>query len=326
MLRDLRSLGFAAAAIALMVTAAQAQSDFPNRPVTIIVPYAAGGPSDGITRILADELSKVWKQQVIIDNKGGGGTVIGTQLLARAKPDGYTMAQIAGSFVVNPAIRSTMPYDTLKDFTGIAVFLEAAHAIVAHPGFVANTIPELVAEAKKRADRPLTFGSSGVGASSHMAAELLQRRAGVTFKHIAYPGEAAGLSDAQAGRIDFQIGTWSTLRPQVEGGKLKLLSIIYRNRLPEVPNQPILDEFYPGFSAVTVPFNAIIAPAGVPADIKAKIAEGMKAAITSKSYEERILKLGSYPQYLDPTGTDAFIKQQIEMWTEVAKAANIKVD
>src|SRR5262245_4489011 len=119
-------------AVALLATAAQAQ-DFPTRPVTIVVPYAAGGPSAGITRMLAEELSKIWKQQVIIDNKGGGGTVIGTQLVARAKPDGYMMGQVAASFVTNPALRANLPYDTIKDFEAVGVFNEAAHSIIASP-------------------------------------------------------------------------------------------------------------------------------------------------------------------------------------------------
>jgi tripartite-type tricarboxylate transporter receptor subunit TctC len=319
------AFGIVAAFIATL-TAAQAQSDYPAKPITIIVPYAAGGPSDGVTRILADELSKVMKNNVIIDNKGGGGTVIGTSLAAKSKPDGYTLLQVSGSFVVNPAIRSSMPYDTVKDFSGIAVFLEAAHAIVTYPGSPLHTMQDLIAEAKKRTDRPLTFGSSGVGASSHMAAELLERKADIKLKHIAYPGEAAGMSDALAGRIDFQVGTWSTLRPHVESGKLKLLSIIYRNKLPEAPNAPMLDDLFPSFSAVTVPFNAIMAPAGLPADVKAKLSAAMKQAITSKSYEDRIRAIGSYAQYKGPEETDAFVKQQLEMWSEVAKAANIKVD
>jgi tripartite-type tricarboxylate transporter receptor subunit TctC len=205
--------------MALFAGVAHAE-DFPTKPVVIIVPYAAGGPSDVVTRILADELTKVWKQQVVIDNKNGGGTIIGTQAAARARPDGYTMLMTSGSFVVNPAIRSSLPYDPLKDFSGISVFLEAAHALVASPGFGPNTLQEMIAEAKTRTGKPLTYASSGVGASSHMAAELLQRRAGITLKHIPYAGEAAGMPDTLSGRVDMQVGTWSTLRPYVESGKL----------------------------------------------------------------------------------------------------------
>jgi tripartite-type tricarboxylate transporter receptor subunit TctC len=318
-------LGVLCGAAAMAATVAQAQ-DFPTRPVTIVVPYAAGGPSDGITRILADELSKIWKQQVIIDNKGGGGTVIGTQLVARAKPDGYTMGQVAASFVTNPALRASLPYDTAKDFEAVGVFNEAAHSIIAGPGFVASTLVELIAEAKKRSDRPLTYASAGVGSGSHMVAELFQRKAGITLKHVAYPGEAAGTSDVLTGRVDFQVGTWATQRPFVESGKAKLISVIYRNRLPEAPNTPNIDETFPGFSEVTIPFNALVVPAGVPADVKARIAASIKGAVESKTYQERVKALGSYPRYASPQETDAFLKEEIKTWSEVAKAANIKVD
>jgi tripartite-type tricarboxylate transporter receptor subunit TctC len=319
-------LGIAAAAILATAGAAQAETDYPNKPIVIVGPYAAGGPSDGVTRILADELSKVIKQNVIIDNKGGGGTVIGTSVVAQAKPDGYMLGMVAGSFVVNPSLRPDLPYDTLKDFEGIAVFNEAAHAIVAHPGFGPNNLAELIAEAKKRTDRPLTFASAGVGSGSHMAGELLQKRAGIKFKHIAYAGEAKSTADVVAGRVDFQIGTWATQRPLVEAGKTKLLAVIYRNRLPEAPNAQNIDEVFPGFSEVTIPFNALVAPRGVPADVKAKLGAAIKAAVDSPAYQDRVKKLGSYPRYRSPEETDAFLREEIKTWADVAKSAGIKLN
>jgi tripartite-type tricarboxylate transporter receptor subunit TctC len=321
-----RLLGIAAAVVLASAGAVQAQSDYPNKPIVIVVPYAAGGPSDGVTRILADELSKVLKQNIVIDNKGGGGTVIGTALVGQAKPDGYTLGQVAGSFVVNPSLRPDLPYDTLKDFEGIAVFNEAAHAIVAHPGFGPNTLAELIAEGKKRTDKPLTFASAGVGSGSHMSGELLQKRAGVTFKHIAYAGEAKSTADVVAGRVDFQVGTWATQRPLVEAGKTKLIAVIYRNRLPEAPNAQNVDEVFPGFSAVTIPFNALVAPRGVPADVKAKLGIAIKAAVESKNYQDRVKALGSYPRFAGPEETDAFIREEIKIWSDVAKSAGIKLD
>jgi tripartite-type tricarboxylate transporter receptor subunit TctC len=206
-------------AVALSLAAgasARADTSFPTRAVTIVVPFAAGGPSDVATRILADELAKVWKQQVLVENKAGGGAVIGNTLVAKAKPDGYTMLMIGPAFVVSPGIRSSLPYDTLKDFSGVSIFVDAPVSIVAHPGFGPSTIPELIEEARKRPDRPLTFGTSGIGTTGHMYAELLQRKMGIKLKHVPYAGDAAGMPDALSGRIDFQIGTWSNERPYVE--------------------------------------------------------------------------------------------------------------
>jgi tripartite-type tricarboxylate transporter receptor subunit TctC len=313
-------------AIIILATTAHAQSDFPNKPVTIVVPFAAGGPTDVVTRILADEVSKVWNQQVIIDNKPGGGSVVGNNAVARAKPDGYSLLMVGPAFVVLPGIRESLPYDSLKDFSGVSVYIDAPLAIVAHPGFAPNTLQELIEEARKRPDRPLTYSSAGVGTTGHMTGELIKKKVGVNLKHISYGGDAAAMPDLLAGRVDFQIATWSNQRPYVEQGKLKIIAVLYRKRLPEIPNVPTLNELMPELGVSRDAFNALAVPSSVPADIKAKIAEGVKAATNSKSYQDRILALGSYPRYTTPQETDTFLRDSIETWIEVAKAANIKVD
>ena len=208
-------------AMILTVSAAQAQTDFPNKPVTIVVPFAAGGPTDSITRILADELGKIWNQQIVVENKAGGATVIGTAVVARAKPDGYTLIQVSGSFVANAAARQNLPYDPLKDFAPIAVYSEGPIGLVASPGFVANTLPELIEEAKKRPDRPLTYATAGIGSTANLAAELIQQKVGIKLKHIAYAGEAAAIPDVLSGRVDFYIGTWANQRSYVDTQKMK---------------------------------------------------------------------------------------------------------
>jgi tripartite-type tricarboxylate transporter receptor subunit TctC len=318
-------LAFAAAALAL-ISPAQAQSDYPNRSVTIVVPFSAGGPSDVVTRILADELSKVWKQQVLVENKPGGGTVIGNNLAAHSKPDGYTMLMVAGSFTTMPGVRKSLPYDPIKDFSGVSVFVEAPMAIVAHPSFEANNLQELIAKAKTRGDKPFTFASSGIAASSHMAGELLARKAGIKLRHVPYNGEAANIADTLSGRVDFQIGTWSTTRPYVESGKLKLISILFRSRLPEAPNTPTLGESLKGLQSAVDAFNAIVIPSGVPADIKAKISEGIKTAVATESFKKKILAIGSYPRYSTPAETDKFLRGEIATWKQIAAEANIHLD
>jgi tripartite-type tricarboxylate transporter receptor subunit TctC len=313
--------------LAASCIAAQAQTDFPSRPVTIVVPFAAGGPSDGFTRALADELSKQWKQQVVVENKPGGGTILASQYVAKAKPDGYTLLQVSASFVLGPAVRASLPYDTLKDFDAVGLYVEAPLAIVAHPSFPANTLPELIAEAKKRDPaRPFTYSSAGVGSIFHMAAELMQGKTGIALKHIVYNGEAAGMPDLLAGRVDLQLGTWGNQRPHVEAGKLKLISMMYRKRMPEVPNVPTATESNPELGLPTGAFNALVAPAGTPKEIVAKINEGIKVAAGLKTYEDRIIGLGSYPRYATPAETGAFLKNEINTWIGIAKAANIKLD
>jgi tripartite-type tricarboxylate transporter receptor subunit TctC len=316
----------AAGAFASAVSVAQAETDFPNKPVTFVVPFAAGGPTDSITRILADELSKIWNQQVLIENKAGGATVIGTAAVARAKPDGYTLIQVSGSFVANAAARSNLPYDPVKDFTAVAVYSEGPLGLVAAPGFVASTLPELIEEAKKRPDRPLTYASAGVGSTAHLAAELVQQKVGIRLKHIAYPGEAAAIPDILSGRVDFYIGTWANQRPYVDSQKMKLISILYPTRLPEAQSTPVISEVIKDLGVSLNVFNAVAAPAGTPRDVIEKLGQGIKAATASKGFQDRIQALGAYVKYVGPEDTDAYMRREIKTWTEITKAANIRLD
>lgn len=321
-----KTFGLLAALFFGAVAPAQAQSDFPNKPVMIVVPFAAGGPSDVIARILADELKKVWNQQVIVDNKAGGGTVIGNVAAARAKPDGYTMLLATGSLAILPGVRGDLPYDTVKDLRGLSVIVDIPMAIVAHPGFAPNTLQELIAEAKQREARPLTFATAGVASFSHMVAELLQKKTGITLKHIPYTGASQALPDTLSGRVDFQVGTWADQRPYVEQGKLKLIAVFHRSRLPEAPNAATVNEVIPGFGAPGGTFLGISLPAGVPTDIAAKISNALQVATTSKTYQDRVLALGSYPRYTTPEETEVFMSNEVKMWTDLAKSANIRMD
>lgn len=321
-----RTLLILAAALLAWTTPAAAQSDYPSKPVTIIVPFPPGGSSDSVTRALADELARIWKQNVVIDNKAGGGTVIGNMAGARAKPDGYTMLMVSGSFAILPGIRRSLPYDPLKDFTAVSVFIDAPLGIVASPSFVANNLPELIAEAKKRGDRPLTYASAGAASTSHMIGELIQRKAGIVLKHVPYSGEGTAIPDVLTGRVDFQMGTWSVQRPYVQSDQLKLLAVMSRARLPERPDTPTLNEALPGLASSFSAFNEILVPAGTPADIVAKISEGIRAAVATDAFKQRILTLGSYPRSTTPEEADAFLKNEIATWGEIARAAGIMQD
>jgi tripartite-type tricarboxylate transporter receptor subunit TctC len=318
-----------AAAVIGHAVAAHAQTDFPTKPITIVVPFGAGGPSDVVTRVLADELAKVWKQQVIVSNKPGGGTIIGISTVAKAAPDGHTWAMISGAFTVNPAVRSTMPYDALKDFVGVSIFIDAPHAIVAHPGFKPSTLPEMIEEANKRGEGSyLTYATSGLASSSHMTGELLRGVAGTKFRHVPYAGGAvAALPDILTGRVDFSVSTWADVRPYVESGKMKLIAISYRNRLPEAPQAAMLSETYPALASLPIgAWNGIVVPAAVPPAIVEKISAGIQAATSSETFKKRILDLGSYPRFTTIKDTEKFLTTEIETWKKIAKEANIKLE
>ena len=322
----MKLLGLLAAFVFAGLTPVQAQSNYPNKPVVLVVPFPAGGSSDVVTRVLADELSKIWKQQVVVENKAGGATVIGNTAVARARPDGYTLLMVSSGFVILPAVRENLPYDPVKDFIPISMFIDTPLAIIASPNFPANTLPELIALAKQRTDKPITYCTPGASSTSRMAGELIQRQTGITLKHVAYLGESLAFPDLMAGRVDVQIGTWSVQRPHVESGKLKLLAVLYRNRLPEAPNVPILSEIVDGVTAAQGAFNSVAAPAGTPPEVVAKIAADMKTAVESPTFKERILALGAYPRYTAPDETVQILRRDTAMWSEIAKAANIKVE
>jgi tripartite-type tricarboxylate transporter receptor subunit TctC len=246
--------------------------------------------------------------------------------VARAKPDGYTWLLATGSFVILPGVKSNIPYDTVKDFTGVSVIVDIPLAIVAHPGFAPNTFPELIDAAKKRTSNPLTYATAGLASFSHMAGELLQKKADIKLVHVPYNGAAQAMPDTLSGRVDFQIGTWADQRPFVESGKLKLIAILHRTRVPEAPNTATVSETLQGLATPGGAFLAISVPAGVPKDVMAKIADGMKTATTSKNYEERVLALGSYPRYTTPAEADAFLANELKTWSELAKSGGIKID
>jgi tripartite-type tricarboxylate transporter receptor subunit TctC len=311
-------IGFA---IVLMSGMAQAEVAYPTRPVALMVPYAPGGPSDVASRILADELTKVWKQQVVILNKPGGGTIIGTTFAAQAPADGYTLAFAGGSYVVNAALRKNMPYDALRDFRGITVFDDSPIDIVAHKGFPAQTLPELIELAKQR---NLTFASAGIGSIAHMTGELLAQVTGIKLRHISYSGDAAALPDVMSGRVDFRMGSWSDDRRYVEAGQLKLVSIVYPKRLQEAPNTPTVNEIIPSMAKYPAGvFNSIVVSKAVPTEIVEKISAAMKIALASDSFKQRISALGLYPRYTTPEETDKFLKAQIDTWADIGKTANI---
>jgi tripartite-type tricarboxylate transporter receptor subunit TctC len=322
----LKIFGILAVAWLASTLTAHADTDFPSRPVTIVVPFSAGGPSDVVTRILADELKKVWNQQVLVENKAGGATVIGNSYVAHSKPDGYTWLLATGSLVILPGVKSNLPYDTEKDFKAVSVIVDIPLAIVAHPGFAPNNFPELIEAAKKRESNPLTYATAGVASFSHMAGELLQKKAGIKLVHVPFNGASQAMPDTLSGRVDFQIGTWADQRPFVESGKLKLIAILHRTRVPEAPNTATVAETLKGLATPGGAFLAISVPAGVPDDVMKKIAEGMKTATTTKSYQDRILKLGSYPRYTTPAEADAFLANELKTWSELAHSAGIKVN
>ena len=317
-------------ALALAVTAApvahaQSVAEFPSGPVRFLVPFAAGGPTDVVARILGDLLSARWGgKTVLIENRPGAGTILATAAVAKAPPDGLTLLIATNSLLINPAIKQSLPYDTAKDFAPVTMIAVQPVALVAAKSVEANTVADVVAIAKKQPTNYTSPGPRGVG---DLAGQMLKQRAGIpaeNFSHINYNGSAPALTDVIAGRVPFMFDIWHSARRYVDSGELKLIASASAERLPGAPNTPTLAESYPGVEVIA--FNAIVAPGGTPAPIVAKLSADIRAVVESEAFRDRTKNLGINSYGNSPEELSAWMTREIARWKDVALAANIKAD
>jgi tripartite-type tricarboxylate transporter receptor subunit TctC len=303
---------------------AETAAEFPSRPVKLLVPFAAGGPTDVVARILADLLSARWGgQSVVIENRPGAGTIVATAALAKSPADGYTLLVATNSLLINPAIGQKLPYDTEKDFAPVSMIATQPVALVANKSFPAETVPQLVEVARKSAE-PLNFTSPGPRGVGHLAGEMLKQRAGIAMTHINYNGSAPALTDLIAGRVPLMFDIWHSAKRYVSSGELKLIAPAGAERLSDAPDVKTIAETYPGFDVIA--FNAMVAPAGVPAPVLDKVSADIRAVVNSPEFAEKVRHLGIFPLGNTPQELDAWMREQIARWAEIAKASNIKAD
>jgi tripartite-type tricarboxylate transporter receptor subunit TctC len=300
---------------------AGAQTKYPNGTVKIVAPYVPGGVADTAARVLAELLEARWKSPVIVENRAGAATVIGTNAVATATPDGHTLLLTATPFLVNPTLQPNLPFDTLRDFAGISMVVEQPVALVAHPSVSANTLQELVADAKAR-DLTLNFGSSGIGGLSHLFGELFARTAGIKLAHVPYRGSAGATVDLLAGHIPLVFDSGYSAKPHVDAGKLKILAISSAQRLPELPAVPTFAEMYPGLDASGV--QILVAPGRTPKDVINKISVDVQAVVNSAAFSKKVKQVALDPIASNPETLDAFIRSEIERWAKVIRDSNIK--
>jgi tripartite-type tricarboxylate transporter receptor subunit TctC len=309
-------------ALTLLASAAQAQ-EFPTGTVRLLVPFAAGGPTDVVARILAELLSARWGgKTVLVENRPGAGTILMTTAVAKAPPDGHTLGVATNSLLINPAIGMKLPYDTFK-ITGVSMVATQPVALVANKDFPANTLAETVALAKKAAE-PTNYTSPGPRGVGHLAGELLQQKAGIRMTHINYNGSAPALTDVIAGRVPLMFDIWHSARRYVDSGDLKLIAGAGPDPLPGAESVPVIDKTYPGFTVVA--FNAVIAPAGTPAAVLEKLSADLRAVVTSPAFAERTRALGINAWGNTPKELDAWFASETAKWAEIAKAANLKAE
>jgi tripartite-type tricarboxylate transporter receptor subunit TctC len=296
---------------------------FPTRPVRLVVPNPPGGAIDVLARLLSQKLYAVWSQPVIVEYKPGANTSLGTDYVAKSPPDGYTLGMVVASHVINPSMRSDMPYDTLKDLSGVTFTAFTTILISASPSVEANSIAELVALAKKSPGK-LSYASPGSGSAPHLAGELLKLMTGVDIVHVPYKGSAGAYPDVISGRVQLIFDPILGTMPHVKAGKLKPLAVTSPKRWPSAPEIPAVAETVPGFSVASL--NGIVVPSATPRELIRKISGDIAAALHAPDFKTRLNELGLEPVGNTPEEFDAYIRTEIQKWATVVKTANLAVD
>jgi tripartite-type tricarboxylate transporter receptor subunit TctC len=314
-------LWVAIGAVALAAQA-QAQNQWPNRPVRIVVPSPPAGGTDIVARVMADHFSKAFKQQFFVENRPGAGNMIGIESVARAAPDGYTFLMTASTLALNSVLYKKVSYDPIKDFTPITLAAKAPNVLIANPNVPAKTLVELIALAKQQPGK-LTYGTPGIGTSPHMCMELFKSMAGVDLQHIPYRGTVPALTDVMSGQINAMFSTALAAKPQIAAGKVRAFGVSTATRSGSMPDIPSIAEAgVPGYEAVQ--WYGFLAPAGTPAAIISQIhAESMKA-LNSAEMKEKLAHDGAEPSPTSPEEFAAHIRNELDKWRKVAKAAGIE--
>jgi tripartite-type tricarboxylate transporter receptor subunit TctC len=303
--------------------AAAELAQYPNRPLRIIVPQSPGASTDLTARLVGQKLSEALRQPVIIDNRPGSSGIAGTEMVARAAPDGYTLMVVASSFSINPALGRKLPYDAIADFTTVSQLSKFPNMLAAHPSFPAKTLPELIAAAKAKPGQ-ISFASAGLATGTHMSAELLKYMTGIDLLHVPYKGGGPAMIAAIGGQTQLIISTSLGLMPHVRSGKLRPIALTSATRSPIAPEIPTIAETVPGYEHE--PWNGMFAPAGIPKPVLARISAEVMRAIHGTAVRKVFETDGAMPVGSSPEESAVVLKAEIDKWTKVAKAANIKLE
>ena len=297
-------------------------SRYPERPVRLVVPFAPGGTNDVMGRIVAERLAARLGQPFVVDNRAGANSVVGSEIVAGAMPDGHTLLIVAAGFAINPSLRRKLPYDTARDFAPVGRVGGGPYLMVVHPSIQARTVKEFVAWAKARPGQ-VNYASVGVGSPPHLAAELLKMTAAIDLKHIPYKGGGAVLPDLMAGRVSAFFGSISTLKPQVDAGKLRAIAVTTVKRAPAMPDLPTFIES--GLEGYEVNgWYGLLAPGRTPAAIVNRLNGELRQVLDEPETRERFLQRGMEPAPGSAQEFGALIRSEIAKWEKVIRAAGIQ--
>ena len=299
-------------------------SGYPSRPIRVIVPQSPGASTDLTARLVARSLSEAWKQPVVVDNRPGAGTIIGTELLVRAAPDGHTLMVVASGITVNPSMHKRMPYDTARDLAPVTQLTRFSNLLAAHPSFAAKGLQDVLALAKAKPGT-INFASAGLASGTHMSMELLKTMTGIDLVHIPYTGGGPAVTAAIGGQVQLNIGTTVGVLPHVRSGKLRAIAVTTATRSPAAPDVPTFAE-----SGVTGydhgPWNGLFAPAKTPPAVLAKIHAEVVRALQAPDVRKVFANEGVEVVASTPEAFAGLVRTELAMWQKVVKAAGIKVE
>ena len=293
---------------------------YPARPIRIVVPFPPGGASDVTARMLADKFASSWGANVVVDNRTGASGIIGTDIVAKATPDGYTLGFVALSFAINPSIHK-LPYDAHRDFTYVTIVASNPLALVVNPNVPAKSVKELIALAKAKPDG-LSFASSGTGTSPHMSAELFNLLAGVKVLHVPYKGSTAAHPDLLGGRVSMMFDPVAAILPHIKAGRVRPLGVTSKTRSGELPDVPPISDSVPGYESTS--WVLIMGPAKLPAAVSDRLHKETVRALAFPDVKERLGRMGSDIVGSSPKEARAFVMAELEKWAKTVKAAGIK--
>jgi tripartite-type tricarboxylate transporter receptor subunit TctC len=302
---------------------ANAQTDYPIRPVKVIVPSPPGGGTDILARVLAQHLSKALGQPFFVENKAGAGNMIGIEFVAHAPADGYTVLVVPSTLALNSVLYKKVPYDPVRDFAPVTLAATAPNVLVVNPALPAKSLAEFIALAKAKPGA-LSYGTPGIGTSPHLSMELLKSMAGIDLQHVPYRGTAAAVTDVIGGQIAATFANAFTAKPQVDSGRVRALAVSGPNRLNAFPGvPPVAEAGVPGYEAMQ--WYGVAVPAGTPAPIIARLHAEAAKALQSQEMKEKLALDGAQPVGSTPAEFAALIRRELEKWARVVRAAGIEL-
>ncbi len=311
-------------ATALAPVAPAHAQNYPARPIRWIVPVPAGATTDIVTRLVAQKMGEAWKQQVVVDNRAGGAMIIGTDTVAKATPDGYTIGTLLTPTIVNPFVLKNLPYDTLKDLTPVSLMVMVPGVMTMFPGVPANNLKEVIALAKAKPGT-LNYGSPGPLTSGHLSMEMLKITAGINMTHIPYKGGAPAIADLIGGQIQFLISGPPGVLPHINSKRLKAIATTAAKRSPGLPDTPTFAESgLPGFD--TYEWYGVFAPGNMPKDVLNKLSREIARIVNLPDMSEKLSVQGAIPVGNTPAEFSAFVKREMDTWGKVAQQVGLKPD